>query len=201
MRRVAALLLCVLLACGAFAGCSQVEEIVSGVAATGEFPVEVNGVNIQSRPSRVVVLSPSLADVVLALGYETQLAGASEECSQSALQELEKVAAGDVEAIQGLQPDLVLLDSNSSDAQSALEGPALRCSLWSPLRTGRTLRRPAISRGGPPLWRAAASDMSAGIAAAQEYLHHPGSNINRHASPGIRLNHVPATYMIWMEAL
>ena len=119
MRRVAALLLCVLLACGAFAGCSQVEEIVSGVAATGEFPVEVNGVNIQSRPSRVVVLSPSLADVVLALGYETQLAGASEECSQSALQELEKVAAGDVEAIQGLQPDLVLLDSNSSDAQSA----------------------------------------------------------------------------------
>ena len=51
-----------------FAGCSQVEEIVSGVAATGEFPVEVNGVNIQSRPSRVVVLSPSLADVVLALG-------------------------------------------------------------------------------------------------------------------------------------
>ena len=122
MRRVAALLLCVLLACGAFAGCSQVEEIVSGVAATGEFPVEVNGVNIQSRPSRVVVLSPSLADVVLALGYETQLAGASEECSQSALQELEKVAAGDVEAIQGLQPDLVLLDSNSSDAQSALEG-------------------------------------------------------------------------------
>ena len=53
---------------------------------------------------------------------ETQLAGASEECSQSALQELEKVAAGDVEAIQGLQPDLVLLDSNSSDAQSALEG-------------------------------------------------------------------------------
>ena len=85
LRRVAALLLCVLLACGAFAGCSQVEEIVSGVAATGEFPVEVNGVNIQSRPSRVVVLSPSLADVVLALGYETQLAGASEECSQSAL--------------------------------------------------------------------------------------------------------------------
>ena len=67
LRRVAALLLCVLLACGAFAGCSQVEEIVSGVAATGEFPVEVNGVNIQSRPSRVVVLSPSLADVVLAL--------------------------------------------------------------------------------------------------------------------------------------
>ena len=157
LRRVAALLLCVLLACGAFAGCSQVEEIVSGVAATGEFPVEVNGVNIQSRPSRVVVLSPSLADVVLALGYETQLAGASEECSQSALQELEKVAAGDVEAIQGLQPDLVLLDSNSSDAQSALEGAGVTVLSVEPATDREDFER-SIPRW-PPLWRAAASDM------------------------------------------
>ena len=76
LRRVAALLLCVLLACGAFAGCSQVEEIVSGVAATGEFPVEVNGINIQSRPSRVVVLSPRLAAGGGARGSETRVAGA-----------------------------------------------------------------------------------------------------------------------------
>ena len=76
---------------------------------------------ISSRPSRVVVLSPSLADVILALGCETQLAGASEGCTQSALDELEKVSADSVEAIQALQPDLVLVDPNSSGAQSALE--------------------------------------------------------------------------------
>lgn len=64
---------------------------------------------------------PSLADVILALGCETQLAGASEGCTQSALDELEKVSADSVEAIQALQPDLVLVDSNSSGAQSALE--------------------------------------------------------------------------------
>ena len=121
IRRVLALALCVLLGCGAFAGCSQVDDIVSNVTAAGVFPVEVNGVTISSRPSRVVVLSPSLADVILALGCETQLAGASEGCTQSALDELEKVSADSVEAIQALQPDLVLADPNSSGAQSALE--------------------------------------------------------------------------------
>ena len=121
LRRVLVVLLCVLLACGALGGCSQVEDVISGVAATGEFPVEVNGVTIQARPSRVVVLSPSLADVVVALGCETQLAGASEECTQSALVELEKVPAGEAEAILGLQPDLVLLDEASAGARGALE--------------------------------------------------------------------------------
>ena len=121
IRLVLALALCVLLGCGAFAGCSQVDDIVSNVTAAGVFPVEVNGVTISSRPSRVVVLSPSLADVILALGCETQLAGASEGCTQSALDELEKVSADSVEAIQALQPDLVLVDPNSSGAQSALE--------------------------------------------------------------------------------
>ena len=121
IRRVLALALCVLLGCGAFAGCYQVDDIVSNVTAAGVVPVEVNGVTISSRPSRVVVLSPSLADVILALGCETQLAGASEGCTQSALDELEKVSADSVEAIQALQPDLVLVDPNSSGAQSALE--------------------------------------------------------------------------------
>lgn len=121
LGRVLAVLLCVVLGCCSFAGCSQMDDIVSNVTATGEFPVEVNGVTIQSRPSRVVVLSPSLADVVLALGCETQLAGASEQCVQDDLAELEKVSPNDVEAIQGLQPDLVLLDSNSGVAQSALD--------------------------------------------------------------------------------
>ena len=65
LRRVLAMVLCVVLGCGVFTGCSQVDDLVSGVT-TGEFPVEVNGVTISSRPVKVVVLSPSLADVILA---------------------------------------------------------------------------------------------------------------------------------------
>ena len=97
------------------------DSLVSNVTATGEFPVEINGVTISSRPQRVVVLSPSLADVVLALDCETQLAGASEACTQSGLEELTKVSAGDAEAVKGLQPDLVLLDPSSSAVQGSLE--------------------------------------------------------------------------------
>ena len=72
---------CVLLIC-AFAGCSQVKDMVQGGTAVGEYPVEVGGVTISGKPQKAVVLSPSLADVLLALGYETQLAAGSEECTQ-----------------------------------------------------------------------------------------------------------------------
>lgn len=120
-QRVLIFTLVLLLVCGAFAGCSQMDSLVSGVTATGEFPVEVNGVTISSRPQKAVVLSPSLADVLLALDCETQLVGASEECTQGNLDELQKVSADDASAIQGLQPDLVLLDSSSNSAQAALE--------------------------------------------------------------------------------
>lgn len=120
-QRVLIFTLVLLLFCGAFAGCSQMDSLVSGVTATGEFPVEVNGVTISSRPQKAVVLSPSLADVLLALDCETQLVGASEECTQGNLDELQKVSADDASAIQGLQPDLVLLDSSSNSAQAALE--------------------------------------------------------------------------------
>lgn len=120
-QRVLIFTLVLLLVCGAFAGCSQMDSLVSGVTATGEFPVEVNGVTISSRPQKAVVLSPSLADVLLALDCETQLVGASEECTQGNLDELQKVSSDDASAIQGLQPDLVLLDSSSNSAQAALE--------------------------------------------------------------------------------
>ena len=87
-RRGGALLLCFALICGMLAGCSDVRNMVSGGAVAGEFPVEVAGVTISARPQKVVVLSPSLADVVLALGYETQLTAVAQECTQESLRDL-----------------------------------------------------------------------------------------------------------------
>ena len=97
----------------AFSACSNVTELVSGTA-TGEFPVKVNGVTIGAKPQKVAVLSPSLADVVLALGYETQLAAGGTGCTQTSLRDLDKVEPGDVNAIIATNPDLVLLDPASS---------------------------------------------------------------------------------------
>ncbi len=120
-RRGGALLLCFALICGMLAGCSDVRNMVSGVAVAGEFPVEVAGVTISARPQKVVVLSPSLADVVLALGYETQLTAGAQECTQESLRDLNKLSRDDAQAIIDAGPDLVLLDAESGASASALE--------------------------------------------------------------------------------
>lgn len=119
-----ALCLALLCLCLALPACSDMGGLVSGVQA-GVFPVEVNGVTINARPQRVAVLSPSLADVVLALGCDTQLAAGSEDCTQASLKDLNKLDPGDPEAIAGANPDLVLLDPASSGAEEALKEKGL----------------------------------------------------------------------------
>ncbi len=118
--RLCAALLAAALLC-LFAGCSQIGDIVSGVTVpSGEYPVEIEGVTISAKPQKAVVLSPSLADVVLALGCETQLAAGSEECTQDSLRSLAKVDGNDPQAVVGLAPDLVLAESFSEEMASAL---------------------------------------------------------------------------------
>lgn len=117
--KVLALVLCMLLICTTFFGCDNVTNIVSGVAAEGTFPVEINGVTVSGKPTKVAVLSPSLADVVLALGYETQLAAGSEACTQSGLADLPKVSENDPQAVIDLGVDLVLADNLDDSVQSA----------------------------------------------------------------------------------
>lgn len=120
--RWAAAFLSLVLALSCFAGCSQVKDIVSGVTAGGEYPVEINGVTVSARPQKAVVLSPSLADVALALGCETQLAASGEDCTQENLRELPKIDTSDPQAVIGVGPDLVLssgpLDSGMASALS-----------------------------------------------------------------------------------
>lgn len=118
--RLAALVLCLALVLCGFAGCSQVQGIVSGVTNTGEFPVVIGDVTISARPQKAVVLSPSLADVVLALGCETQLAAGSNDCTQESLLNLEKIDGTDPQAVIGAGPDLVLTTSGDSAMASAL---------------------------------------------------------------------------------
>ncbi|MCI9223870.1 MAG: ABC transporter substrate-binding protein [Acutalibacter sp.] len=124
IKKLLAVILCAGLVLAGMAGCSNVSDLVSGVAA-GEFPVTINDVTIGGRPSKVAVLSPSLADVVLALGCETQLAACSGSCTQGGLSSLTKVDPGDVSAITALNPDLVLLDPNSAGAEQALKEAGL----------------------------------------------------------------------------
>jgi len=130
-------------------------NIVSGVTAGGEFPVEVAGVTISARPQKVVVLSPSLADIVLALGYETQLAAGAQECTQESLRDLKKISRDDAQAIIEAGPDLVLLDPESSGPVSALQEAGLTVLSIEPATDREDFERlysqvaAALAGGGP----------------------------------------------------
>ncbi len=136
------------------AGCSNVGDLVSGTPV-GEFPVEVTGVTINAKPQRVVVLSPSLADVVLALDCETQLLAGSGTCTQEALGKLQKVDAGDSSAIGALNPDLVLLDPGCSGVEQALRSAGLTVLNIAPAVNREDFERlyaqvsSALNGGGP----------------------------------------------------
>ena len=164
-KRIAVLVLVLVLLCGSFAACSTLPDLASGVAA-GEFPVDVNGVTISAKPQRVAVLSPSLADVVLALDLETQLVAGSSECAQESLRDLQKVDASDAQAVSAVNPDLVLLDPASASAEEALRDAGLMVLNIAPAADRGGYERlfaqvsSALSGGGP--------GYDAGIAAAQD---------------------------------
>ena len=107
LKRSFAALLGVLLMIGACLGCGPQGDISSGVAER-DFPVTVNEVTIQDEPKGVVVLSPNLAEVILALGYEMQLCGKGAACTQEDLSVLPDMTMDDPQSILGVGADLVL---------------------------------------------------------------------------------------------
>lgn len=128
-KRAGAVLLCLCLLLSLLTGCGHIREIVPTVVTLGVFPVDVNGVTIGARPSKAVVLSPSLADVVCALGFETQLAAGSNECSQDSLRSLPKIDGSDPQAVLGVGPDLVLgweLPDSMTSALAAANIPVVQ---------------------------------------------------------------------------
>lgn len=153
-RLIAALCICLIVV--GLGACSNVNDLVSGVAA-GEFPVKINDVTVNARPQRVLVLSPSLADVVLALGCETQLAASSEDCTQESLRDLPKLSAATAEALSGagVSPDLVLLDPASSAAEQDLRDAGLTVLNIAPAHSREDFERlyaqvsSALNGGGP----------------------------------------------------
>lgn len=86
-----------------------------------DYPVEVGGVTLRQSPAKVAVLSPSLADIVVALGsaYQLKLAARAEDCTQPELETLPTAgtaAAPDVQAILASGAELLLTDVPLSDA-------------------------------------------------------------------------------------
>ena len=116
MKRPLATLLGILLVLSICVGCGPKGDISSGVAEQ-DFPVTVNEVTIQDEPKGVVVLSPNLAEVIMALGYEMQLCGKGAACTQEDLSVLPDMTLDDPQSILGVGADLVLTEDAPSEEQ------------------------------------------------------------------------------------
>ena len=118
-KRITALGLVVLLAVSLFTGCSVGGD--TATTAKNDYPVTVGNIRFTKSPEGVVVLSPSLADVVLAVKYEIKLTGRTAECTQDDLSVLPVVGSEngiDISAIEKLKPELVLTDHSLTEDQT-----------------------------------------------------------------------------------
>lgn len=124
-KRMLALLLCVCTALTVLVGCQNAGDIESG-AAQQDFPVKIGEVTIDAKPEGVAVLSPNIADIILALGYEIDLKARSAECTQSDLQVLPQVTVEDASKMKELGVTLAFTDEEPSEEQlSALNGAGI----------------------------------------------------------------------------
>lgn len=126
--RILCCLLTVCMMAMVFAGCqAPVNVDESGAANVQDYPVTVNEVNINSKPTKAVVLSDSLADVILAMGYETSLVAAADTCDQEAFSTLQKISASDTQAIIGVEPDVILAESFTEEQSAAFAEAGIPC--------------------------------------------------------------------------
>lgn len=106
-RLVSVLLSAALLA--VLAGCDTNETPSTTATSGADFPVTVGGVTIQAAPERMVCLSPSIGEVLEALGSTAALVGVgSGVYADSSLPRVGTSVLPDVDAIIALSPDLVL---------------------------------------------------------------------------------------------
>ena len=122
-KRGISLLCAIGLLLGLLAGCGPANDVTSGVGST-DFPVTINEVTIGQKPEGVAVLSPNLAEVVLALGYEISLKAKTEECTHPDLDVLPNVASDDYEAMKAAGADLALLDEEPTEEQRSAASAA-----------------------------------------------------------------------------
>ncbi len=90
----------------------------SGVGGNGEYPVKIGSVVINEKPEVTVCMSDSIADIIIACGYSTSITARSEDCNQNEIFPIPTVGSNanpDIEAIIGLETDIVFADDKLSE--------------------------------------------------------------------------------------
>lgn len=116
-KKILSAVLCILIFAAftlGLAGCS---------ADSDNFPVTVGHTEIKEKPENLVVLSDNIADIILRLGYSTQIVGVSDACTQSTLTRyVDSVGSEtdpDLSAIKKTGAKYVLTDTKLSEKASS----------------------------------------------------------------------------------
>lgn len=84
---------------------------------SAEYPYKINNIEFTKSPEHAVILSDSIADIILATSNEIKLVGKSVECTQKELKVLPEVGPGtspNFDKILSLNPDLIITDNELS---------------------------------------------------------------------------------------
>lgn len=80
-----------------------------------EYPVKLANITIAETPERVIVLSDSIADILVSCGFIKKIEGRSDECTQEEISGVKSVGSKmnpDLEIISALNPDIIFADSD-----------------------------------------------------------------------------------------
>lgn len=107
-RRIISVLLAVMLAAASITFSSGCFE--------SEYPVVVAGINIETRPQKVVCLSTLYTEIIVEIGKLDTLVGRPFDCELSAVKDITAVGTSDapsVDAIEEIAPDLIIADNRT----------------------------------------------------------------------------------------
>jgi iron complex transport system substrate-binding protein len=95
-------------------GCGESSPPPPETGSSGDFPVTAAGVTVQSRPERIVSLSPSATETLFAVGAGDQIVAVDSASNHPAGVPTTELSAYEpnVEAIAGFRPDLVVLPAD-----------------------------------------------------------------------------------------
>ena len=85
-----------------------------------EYPVKLANITISKAPDRVIVLSDSIADILVSCGFIKKVEGRSDECTQEEISGVKTVGSKlkpDLEKISALSPDVIFADSDMPKEQ------------------------------------------------------------------------------------
>jgi iron complex transport system substrate-binding protein len=129
MRYKARILAAALGAALLLAGCGDGGSTENGgtppdtnVSATAEFPVTVGDLTVATKPTKIVVLSPTATEVLFAIGAGPQVVAVDDQSNFPANAPKSELSAfqPNAEAIAGKSPDLVVLSNDMNNVVAQL---------------------------------------------------------------------------------